>query len=52
MGKCPKCGGISLGRVVEENQFLCKEPKKRGCAGDIAIRLRVLIPAIKTEVNT
>jgi hypothetical protein len=28
--------GISLGRVTKENQFLCKEQKKRGCAGDIS----------------
>jgi hypothetical protein len=26
----PRGQGISLGRVMEENQFLCKEQKKRG----------------------
>jgi hypothetical protein len=28
-----------LGRVVEENEFLFKEQKKRGCAGDISTHI-------------
>jgi DHA1 family multidrug resistance protein-like MFS transporter len=28
--------GMSWGRVIEENRFLGKEQKKRGCAGDIS----------------
>jgi hypothetical protein len=28
--------GHKLGGVIEENQFLCKEQKKRGFAGDVS----------------
>jgi len=35
----PRAQGISLGRVVEENEFLFKEQKKRGCAGDISTHI-------------